>query len=135
MEIWLLVVLSEKTIKLWENETGSLLKTFKGHYCSVNALAFSLDGNMIVSDFEGETIKLLEKSTESLLKPLKVIIILWDQLPFHQMEIWLLVLLIDKSIRFMGKRDWSILKTFKGHLDYVNEVAFSPKWKIIVSAS
>ena len=35
-------------IKLWELMTGSLLKTL-GHQSYVNSVAFSLDGNMILS--------------------------------------------------------------------------------------
>jgi platelet-activating factor acetylhydrolase IB subunit alpha len=47
----------DTTIKLWDSETGSLLKTLKGHVKSVNDVKFSEDGALLVSCSSDLTIK------------------------------------------------------------------------------
>ncbi|THC88950.1 hypothetical protein EYZ11_011604 [Aspergillus tanneri] len=48
----------DKTIKLWDAQAGSLLRTLQGHFGPVSSVAFSPDGQRIVSGSGDETIKL-----------------------------------------------------------------------------
>ena len=48
----------DKTIKLWNAQSGKLLQTLKGHSNSVHSVAFSPDGKSIVSSSSDKTIKL-----------------------------------------------------------------------------
>ena len=61
----------DKTIKLWETRTGSLIKTLEGHSYDVESVAFSPDGKIIASGSWDKTIKLWETRTGSLIKTLE----------------------------------------------------------------
>ena len=48
----------DKTIKIWDANTGQCLKTLKEHKYSVNSVAFSPDGTKIISGSYDDTIKI-----------------------------------------------------------------------------
>jgi len=48
----------DKTIKLWDVNTGREIRTFSGHTDWIRSVAFSPDGNRILSYSDDETIKL-----------------------------------------------------------------------------
>ena len=47
---------TDKTIRIWNSETGDLLSILNGHSDSVNSVAYSFDGSRIVSGSEDKTI-------------------------------------------------------------------------------
>lgn len=55
----------DKTIKMWELETGELIRTLKGHTDGVHTLALSPDGQIIASGSADKTIKLWHLETEN----------------------------------------------------------------------
>jgi len=48
----------DKTIKIWNSNTGNLLHSLAGHARGVNAVVISQDGEQIISGSEDKTIKL-----------------------------------------------------------------------------
>ena len=52
----------DKTIKLWEVATGSLVRTLEGHTDPVLSVAFSPGGKLLASDSDDATIKLWDIS-------------------------------------------------------------------------
>jgi WD40 repeat protein len=48
---------SDHTVRLWETNTGNLVKTLTGHSDHVNGVAFSQDGKLIVSASVGRTVR------------------------------------------------------------------------------
>jgi WD40 repeat protein len=50
----------DKTIRLMDVSTGSLLKTFKNHTALVYSVCVSLDGKYLISTSEDETLKIRE---------------------------------------------------------------------------
>ena len=53
----------KKEVKLWEAETGRLLRTFEGHTEKVNSVCFSPDGQRSLSGSRDGTLKLWEALT------------------------------------------------------------------------
>ena len=64
------VAVRDKTVKLWETSSGQLLHTFTGHQGRVNAVAFSPDGETVLSSSWDNTLKLWETSSGQLLHTL-----------------------------------------------------------------
>ena len=61
----------DKTVKLWELETGQALKTFEGHASEVTSVAFSADGLRILSAGKDKTLKLWDVEKGELIKTLE----------------------------------------------------------------
>ena len=55
----------DRTIKLWDTETGSCIHTFEGHTHSVRSASFSPDGKYIISA-DSETIRVWKCQCQSL---------------------------------------------------------------------
>jgi WD40 repeat protein len=63
---------ADRTLHLWDLETGVVLKKMEGHNRGVWALAVSRDGQMIASgDVGGEVIVWHGETSETLTKPIK----------------------------------------------------------------
>ena len=60
----------DKTLKLWDAETGACLRTFAGHTGSVNACAYSADGRRLVSGSDDNTVKVWDAETGACLMTL-----------------------------------------------------------------
>ena len=48
----------DKTIKIWDANTGECLKTLKGHSDDLESVAYSPDGTKIISGSDDPTIKI-----------------------------------------------------------------------------
>ena len=121
----------DKTLKLWDIETGREIRQFKGHTNYVLSVAFSPDGRTIVSGSFDNTLKLWEVATGKEIRTFK------GHKPF--------VFSPDGRYALSESQDnfklWEIetgreIKQFKKwHMDIVASVAFSPDGRYALSGS
>jgi WD40 repeat protein len=122
---------SDHTLRLWDLETGVVLKKMKGHRDKVEALAVSRDGQMIASgDGSGEIIVWHGETGESLTQPIKA----------HSDCIFSLDFSPDGTMLVTGSRDGMMkfwcTKTWQMQGDsidcrYVRCVRYSPSGELL----
>ena len=58
----------DNTLRLWEVDSGRLLRGFEGHSGAVNAVAFSPDGSHLLSGSSDRTVKLWDVATGQIIR-------------------------------------------------------------------
>lgn len=125
----------DKTVKLWDAQTGVLKQTLTGHTGSVWAIAFSPDGKTVASGSGDKTVKLWDAQTG----------VLKQTFTGHGMEVesvafspdgktlasgsW------DSTVRLWDAQTGALKQTLTGHTNWVRSVAFSPDGKTLASGS
>ncbi|KAE8362697.1 WD40 repeat-like protein [Aspergillus caelatus] len=125
----------DKTIKLWDAQTGQQLRTLKGHSHWVNSVTFSPDSQIIASGSRDKTIKLWDATVGQQLYTLKG----------HSDSICSVVFSpdgrtiasgsSDKTIKLWNTKTGQLLRTIEGHSDRVSSVAFSKDSQTVASSS
>lgn len=118
----------DKTIKIWNVDTGQLLRTLNGHFDSVRSVAVSSDGQIIASGSSDKTVKLwnLETGVRTFSE--------------HSGPVWSVALSPDRQTLVSGSQDntikiWhlptgELRRTIVGHSGPVFSVAISPDRQI-----
>jgi WD40 repeat protein len=123
-----------KTLKLWETASGRLVRTFEGNERDVVLVAFSPDGQYIVSGGSYDTaFKLWEAASGQLVRTFehgaRVYVVAFSSDSRH------IVSGSDKTMKLWETTSGCLVRTFEGHEKQVNSVAFSPDGQYIVSGS
>lgn len=126
----------EKTIKVWNVFSGEEFKTFEGHTSLIYSIAFSPNGEKLISGCRDDTIKLWNfKSGKELLTIKNQSLV--DSVAFSPDGKTFISVdnADDPIIKLWDVVTGQILKTFFGHLGFVNSVAFLENGKTLVSSS
>ncbi|MEC4885029.1 MAG: hypothetical protein SAL70_27470, partial [Scytonema sp. PMC 1070.18] len=97
---------NDKTVKLWDINTGKEMKTLKGHTNMVHSVSFNPDGKTLAS-----------ASGDNTSNPFRI------------------SLGGDYTVRLWYIKSGREMKTLIGHTNKVNSVNFSPDGKTLASAS
>jgi WD40 repeat protein len=126
---------SDGIIRLWETNSGALLRALEGHTSAVGSVAWSPDGSTLASCSQDKTIRLWEAASGTLLHTLKG----------HSKEVssvaWspdgstLASCSDDRTIRLWEAASGTLLRTLKGHTEQVYSVAWSPDGRTLASGS
>lgn len=125
----------DKTIKLWDVQTGALKQTITGHSNGVHALAFSPDGKTLASGSDDKTIKLWDAQTGALRQTLTENSSAVHTIGFSPDGATLASGSSDKTIKLWDAQTGELKQTLTGHDDVVKTVAFSPDGTILGSGS
>ena len=125
----------DKTIKLWDAQTGALRQTLTGHSNGVHALAFSPDGKTLASGSDDKTIKLWDAQTGALRQTLTENSSAVHTIKFSPDGATLASGSTDKTIKLWDAQTGALKQTLTGHDDVVKTVAFSPDGTILGSGS
>ena len=126
---------SDRTIRIWDAESGECLKTLEGHTNIVNSAAFSPNGKKIVSASWDSTIKIWDVESGECLKTLEGHTKIVNSATFSPDGKKILSASSDSTIKIWDVESGKCLKTLERHTNSVNSAAFSPDGKKIVSAS
>ncbi len=132
---WLATASTDKTIKVWNLQSGKPLHVLQGHNKEVWAVAMSPDGKTLASGGGDNTVKLWDLASGGLLNTLEG----------HDGRVMAIAIspdgkLIasgssDKTVRLWEAATGKTIASLPGHLGWVNAVAFHPKLPLLASAS
>ncbi|RCJ36437.1 hypothetical protein A6769_17225, partial [Nostoc punctiforme NIES-2108] len=125
----------DKTIKLWNRETGKEISTLTGHSQLVNSVVFSPDGKTLASASWDKTIKLWNRETGKEISTLTGHSQLVKSVVFSPDGKTLASASWDKTIKLWNRETGKEISTLTGHSQLVNSVVFSPDGKTLASAS
>lgn len=125
----------DRTIKLWDLNTGELLRTLEGHTSAVHTIIFSSDGQALASSSHDGTIKLWDLNTGKLIRTFTG----------HEGHVHSIVFTPDERTLISGSGDGTIkvwdaetgkqIRTLYARSGHVNSVALSPDGRVIASGS
>lgn len=124
-----------KNVRLWDANTGSTLKIFKGRRHGVNSVCFSPDGKTIATGNDDGTIRLWNADTGKSIKTLKGHRVHVFSVSFSPDGKTLASAGLDTMVRLWDVSTGKLLKTLTAHTQSVNSVYFSPDGKTIATGS
>ena len=126
---------NDNTIKIWEVETGRLLRTLTGHTDSVYSVSYSPDGKYVASGSQDKTIKLWEVTTGNCIRTLTGHTSYVKSVMYSPDGKHLASAAWDNTIKVWEVTTGVCIKTLIGHTDSVYSVAYSPDGKYVASGS
>ena len=120
-------------MRLWDATTGTLKNTLTGHTAYVNSVAFSPDGNTIVSGSGDDTVRLWDVETGTLKNTLTGHTAYVNSVAFSPDGNTIVSGSGDDTVRLWNVATGTLKNTLTGHTGWVESVAFSPDGKTIAS--
>jgi WD40 repeat protein len=125
----------DKTLRLWDLETGVVLKKMEGHSSGVEALAVSRDGQMIASgDTCGDLIAWHGETGESLTKPINAHTSNINSVDFSPDGTVLATCSYDRTTKFWSTKTWR-MQGKPINCRGVNCVRYSPSGELLAIAT
>lgn len=121
----------DKTVKLWEAESGRLIRSFTGHTSDVGSVAFSPDGTRVLSSSSEGTVKLWEAESARLIGTFPS---MGNPVAFSPDG----TSLLSGSggiLKLWEAQSGRLIRTFEGRSNSVSSVAFSPDGARVLAAS
>jgi WD40 repeat protein len=125
----------DNTVKIWNAQSESLIKTFTGHSNYVYSVAFSPYGDQIASGSYDKTIKLWNFDTGALIRTFNGHTEEVSSIAFSPDGTKIASASADKTIIIWDVNSGNPLKTLTGHSDWVESVAFNIDGDKIISSS
>lgn len=124
---------SDNEIKIWDTQSGNLIRTLSGHTGRVLTVAYSPDNGTIASGSSDQTIKLWDFSSGVLKTTLNGHSDLVFSVNFSKDGSTLTSCSYDKKIIIWDLSDYSQIRTLLGHTFYILSVAYSPDGNTLAS--
>ncbi|MDF5730596.1 MAG: WD40 repeat domain-containing protein, partial [Rhizonema sp. PD38] len=125
----------DRSVKLWDTNTGKEIKTLIGHTNPVNGVSFSPDGKMLASASNDKSVKLWDTNTGKEIKTLTGHTNWVNGVSFSPDGKMLASASADKSVKLWDTNTGKEIKTLTGHTDSVTGVSFNLDGKMLASAS
>jgi WD40 repeat protein len=132
---WIVTSSRDKTVRIWDANTGRLLRTLTGHQEMVRGAHFSPDGKLIGSASDDRTARLWDTTTGNLLRELKGHEGQVRDLAFSPDGKFVVTASGDKTARIWDVAMGREVRVLRGHEDLVRQAVYSADGKFIVTAS
>jgi WD40 repeat protein len=126
---------SDKTLKLWDVNTGECIRTFRGHIDAVNSVTFSSDGRYVLSGSWDSAIKLWDVNTGECIRTFRGHTGWVNSVTFSSDGRYIVSGSSDKTLKLWDVNTGECIRTFRGHTGSIRSVNFSPNGKYIISGS
>ena len=116
----------DKTIKLWDVQTGKLQRTLEGHGADVYGVVFSPRGDLLASCSGDRTIRLWDAKTFDVVRVMEghEDDVRWVE--FSPDQKMLASASVDKTVRLWDVETGALKVTLRGHTARVKSVAYLP---------
>jgi WD40 repeat protein len=125
---------SDKTIKLWDLQTGSNIRTLFAHDSSINALLFTGRTERLISAAADKTVKLWDWRTGEELKSIAFRSGSVDTLAISPDDQTLALGTSEGRIELWDAGNGDELRTFAGDADFIRSAIFTPDGKQIIAS-
>jgi WD40 repeat protein len=132
---WLASASDDKTIKIWDANSGECLKILEGHRHSVNSVVFSHDSALLASASRDKTVKVWEVSSGECLYTLEGHSYFINSVVFSHDSTRLASASFENTVKIWDANNGTCLQTLEGHSNGVTSVAFSHDSTKLASAS
>ncbi|HMD73625.1 MAG TPA: protein kinase [Steroidobacteraceae bacterium] len=131
----ILTASSDKTARIWDARTGTLLAVLSGHMDGVQSAAYSRDGTQILTISTDRTARIWSARTGAQLAVVSTHDIRPVRADFSPDGTRIVVASLDKAAHIWDARTGAELAVLSGHDDVLQCVAYSPDGTRIVTAS
>jgi len=126
---------SDKTIRLWETDTGKMLRVLDHHRDNVTSIAFSPDGKTIASGSLDKTIGLCDVKSGRLIRSLRNHSDQVNTIAFSPDGKTVASGSLDETINLFDANTGEVILTIEGAASDIRAVAFSTDGKMLASGS
>jgi len=123
----------DKTIRLWDAETGQCLRTLTGHGDGVWCVAFDPTGRTLASASDDQAVKLWDAASGGLLRSLEGHSAWVLSVAFDPTGRTLASASADKTVKLWDAGSGGLLRSLEEHTSSVVCVAFSPDGRLLAS--
>ncbi len=124
----------DKSIKVWELESGNSLHTLEAHEQEVTAVNISSDGSKIITGSEDKTVKLWKLETGNMLRNFTGHNGAIFGVVMTPNDKYIISISEDKTAKIWNWHNKSLLRTLEGHNFSINSVDVSPDGKTIATS-
>ena len=132
---WIVSASDDRTVRVWDVQTGILLKTLEGHTDSIKSASFSPNDKWIVSASDDKTIRIWDVETGMQTGILLGHTASVRSAYFSPDGKRIVSASWDHTIRLWDVETAKLIKVIEGHTDVVWSASFSPDGKSIASTS